>query len=67
MLYFHDGQNLFNPEWVYYTQTDWGIDETLQRLIDTGEVDDTIVSRHLEHAGSDGRVHAVGPLPGYVG
>jgi predicted alpha/beta superfamily hydrolase len=43
VLYFHDGQNLFNPEWVYYTQTDWGIDETLQRLIDTGEVDDTIV------------------------
>ena len=43
VLYFHDGQNLFNPEWVYYTQTDWGIDETLQRLIDSGEVDDTIV------------------------
>ena len=43
VLYFHDGQNLFNPEWVYYTQTDWGIDETLQRLIDGGEVDDTIV------------------------
>ena len=43
VLYFHDGQNLFNPEWVYYTQTDWGIDETLQQLIDEGEVDDTIV------------------------
>jgi len=43
VLYFHDGQNLFNPEWVYYTQTDWGIDETLQRLIDNGEADDTIV------------------------
>jgi oligosaccharide 4-alpha-D-glucosyltransferase len=43
VLYFHDGQNLFNPEWVYYTQTDWDIDTTLQRLIDDGEVDDTIV------------------------
>ena len=43
VLYFHDGQNLFNPEWVYYTQTDWDIDTTLQRLIDAGEVDDTIV------------------------
>ena len=27
VLYAHDGQNLFNPEWSYYTQTDWGIDE----------------------------------------
>jgi predicted alpha/beta superfamily hydrolase len=43
VLYFHDGQNLFNPEWVYYTQTDWDIDTTLQRLIDEGQVDDTIV------------------------
>jgi glycosidase/enterochelin esterase-like enzyme len=43
VLYAHDGQNLFNPEWSYYTQTDWGIDETLQRLIDSGEVEDTIV------------------------
>ena len=43
MIYFHDGQNLFNPDWSHYTRTDWGIDETLQRLIDDGEVDDTIV------------------------
>ena len=43
VLYAHDGQNLFNPEWSYYTGTDWGIDETLQRLIDSGEVEDTIV------------------------
>ena len=43
VLYMHDGQNLFNPEWVYWTQTDWDIDTTLQQLIDDGEVDDTIV------------------------
>ena len=43
VLYAHDGQNLFNPEWSHYTRTDWGIDETLQRLIDDGEVEDTIV------------------------
>jgi glycosidase/predicted alpha/beta superfamily hydrolase len=43
VLYFHDGQNLFNPEWVYYTQTDWDIDTTLQRLIDEGTAADTIV------------------------
>ncbi len=43
VLYAHDGQNLFNPEWSYYTRTDWGIDETLQDLIDRGEAADTIV------------------------
>ncbi len=43
VLYFHDGQNLFNPEWVHFTQTDWDIDTTLQKLIDEGAVDDTIV------------------------
>ena len=43
VLYMHDGQNLFNREWVYYTQTDWDIDTTLQQLIDDGTVDDTIV------------------------
>jgi predicted alpha/beta superfamily hydrolase len=43
VLYFHDGQNLFNPQWSFFTQTDWGVDETLQRLIDEGAVDDTIV------------------------
>ena len=31
VIYFHDGQNLFNPEWSFFTKTDWGIDETLQR------------------------------------
>jgi oligosaccharide 4-alpha-D-glucosyltransferase len=43
VLYFHDGQNLFNPEWSYYSKTDWAIDEVLQQLIDDGEVDNTIV------------------------
>jgi len=43
VIYAQDGQNLFNPEWNYYHQTDWGIDETLQQLIDDGEADNTIV------------------------
>ena len=43
VVYFQDGQNLYNPEWVYYTQTDWDIDTTMQQLIDEGQVDDTIV------------------------
>ena len=43
VIYAHDGQNLFNPEWSFYSRADWGIDETLQELIDDGVVDDTIV------------------------
>jgi oligosaccharide 4-alpha-D-glucosyltransferase len=43
VLYAHDGQNLFVPERSYYNGVDWGIDETLQRLINSGEVEDTIV------------------------
>jgi len=43
VLYAHDGQNLFNPEWSPYSKTDWAIDEVLQKLIDDGEVENTIV------------------------
>lgn len=43
VLYAHDGQNLFNPEWSPYSKTDWAIDEVLQQLIDDGEVENTIV------------------------
>jgi len=43
VLYAHDGQNLFNPEWSPYSKTDWAIDEVLQKLIDNGEVENTIV------------------------
>ena len=43
VLYVHDGQNLFIAERSYYNGTDWGIDDTLQRLIDEGKAEDTIV------------------------
>jgi oligosaccharide 4-alpha-D-glucosyltransferase len=43
VLYAHDGQNLFVPERSYYNGVDWGIDETLQELIDSGTAEDTIV------------------------
>ena len=42
VIYAHDGQNLFNPSYVW-NNTDWGIDETLQGMIDAGRVDDAIV------------------------
>ncbi len=42
VIYAHDGQNLFSPE-TAYGGVDWGIDETLVRLIDAGEVPPAIV------------------------
>ncbi|MEM9334364.1 MAG: alpha/beta hydrolase-fold protein [Pseudomonadota bacterium] len=42
VLYMHDGQNLFNAD-MSYGGVEWGIDETLQRLIDEGRVKKTIV------------------------
>ena len=42
VVYAHDGQNLYNPSFVWNNE-DWDIDGVLQRLIDNGEVDDTIV------------------------
>ncbi len=42
VIYTHDGQNLFDPDQAY-TETDWGVDETLQKLIDSGEVEPTMV------------------------
>ncbi|MDH3615487.1 MAG: alpha/beta hydrolase-fold protein [Gammaproteobacteria bacterium] len=42
VIYAHDGQNLYNPSFVW-NNTDWGVDEVLQTLIDNGSVEDTIV------------------------
>lgn len=42
VLYMHDGQNLFNAD-MSFTGVEWGIDETLQRLIDSGDVQKTVV------------------------
>ena len=42
VLYMHDGQNLFNPK-ESYGGVDWGIDETMTRLLAEKKVRDTIV------------------------
>lgn len=42
VLYMHDGQNLFNPD-MAYAGIDWGVDEALQSLIDSGDARKTIV------------------------
>jgi predicted alpha/beta superfamily hydrolase len=42
VVYMHDGQNLFDPQ-LSYTRVDWGVDETLTRLIAAGQVRPAIV------------------------
>ncbi len=42
VIYAHDGQNLYNPSFVW-NNTDWGVDDVLQQLIDDDDVEDTIV------------------------
>jgi predicted alpha/beta superfamily hydrolase len=42
VLYMHDGQNLFDPA-LSYTGVDWGIDETMTRLIAARQIREAIV------------------------
>jgi predicted alpha/beta superfamily hydrolase len=42
VVYMHDGQNLFDPA-VAYAGIDWGIDETMTRLIGAGAIREAIV------------------------
>jgi predicted alpha/beta superfamily hydrolase len=42
VLYMHDGQNLFDPR-TSYGGVDWGVDETMTRLIEQGVLRDAIV------------------------
>lgn len=42
VLYMHDGQNLFNPK-ESYGGVDWGIDETMTRLLAEKKIKDIVV------------------------
>ena len=42
VLYMHDGQNLFDPS-LSYTGVDWGVDEAMTRLIQSGRIPPAIV------------------------
>ena len=42
VLYMHDGQNLFDPR-TAYAGVDWGVDETMTRLISQGVLREAIV------------------------
>ncbi len=43
VLYMHDGQNIFDPLQSQYSQTDWGVDEAMTRLIEQGVVREAII------------------------
>ena len=43
VLYMHDGENLFDPSTSKYSHTDWGMDETVSRLMAEGKIKPTIV------------------------
>lgn len=42
VVYMHDGQNLFNPKDAA-NGVDWGVDETMTRLIESGEIKAAII------------------------
>lgn len=42
VIYAHDGQNLYNPSFVW-NNTDWDVDGVLQKMLNKGLVDNTIV------------------------
>lgn len=42
VLYMHDGQNLFDPS-LSFIKVDWGVDETMTKLIAEGKVREAIV------------------------
>ncbi len=42
VLYMHDGQNLFDAKTASFG-TEWGVDETVNRLVATGAMDEVIV------------------------
>lgn len=43
VLYMHDGQNLFDPSTSKYSHADWGMDETVTRLMTEAKIRPTIV------------------------
>lgn len=56
VLYMHDGQMLYDST-ITWNGQEWGVDEVMQRLIDSGEIEPTIVvgvwnggpTRHIDY------------------
>ena len=57
MLYFHDGQNLFEPH-LSYAGIDWEIDAAMTRLIGEKKDSRSDRGRHLEHTPPNAGIHA---------
>jgi predicted alpha/beta superfamily hydrolase len=57
VLYMHDGQNLFDSATAF--SQEWGVDETAERLIASGEIQPLIVVAIGN--GSDARIHEYTP------
>ncbi len=71
VLYMHDGQNLFDAKTAAYG-TEWGIDETVNRLVAAGVMDEVIVvgidntpDRIPEYTPCCDPKHGGGKLPAY--
>jgi glycosidase/predicted alpha/beta superfamily hydrolase len=73
VLYMHDGQNLFIPFQSIYNGADWGVDDSLQELIDDGRARKTIVvgiwntpKRRLEYLPQEAWDAAPGQMQAYI-
>lgn len=63
VLYLHDGQNCFDAD-TAYGSTEWGADETAERLVKAGEIEPLIIVA-VANAGLD-RIHEYTPTPGIL-
>src|SRR5438067_663628 len=61
VLYFHDGQNLFDGATSFIAGQEWRLDETAQTLIATGKIEPLIIVG-IYNAGKD-RVEEYTPAP----
>ena len=51
VLYMHDGQNLFDKNTAGFG-VEWGVDEHVIDLVASGDIQNVIVVRYLEHLGA---------------
>jgi predicted alpha/beta superfamily hydrolase len=65
VLYMLDGQNLFDACLSDVSQQEWGVDETVYRLVAAGSIPPLIVVG-VDHAGKD-RAHEYLPYKDYLG
>lgn len=62
VLYLNDGQNLFDSATAVFGNAEWGVDETLMSLIESGRIEPVIVVG-IDNAGRRGRAREYLPYP----